>query len=153
MLNTRELSSSSSSLDGQRQTHCVFPFFFLFTLFTASLGLRCRGLALSSCGKQAYSVGALCRAGCSLQWLLLLQSVGSVVAAHGLVALWHVESPRTRDRSLVPWIPNAWTSPKSNYVSHLEWSQAELGSNLIRISLSLKLLPPSGGEHTYLVVR
>ena len=89
----------------------------------------------------------------------LLTAVASLVAERGLsscgtlVALWHVESPRTRDRSLVPWIPNAWTSPKSNYVSHLEWSQAELGSNLIRISLSLKLLPPSGGEHTYLVVR
>ena len=47
----------------------------LFILFLAALGLRCCARAFPSCGKRGYS---LLRFACfSLQWLLLLQSMGS----------------------------------------------------------------------------
>ena len=49
--------------------------FYLFYLFLAALGLRCCTQAFSSCSKRGYSL--LRCAGLSLQWLLLLQSMGS----------------------------------------------------------------------------
>ena len=87
-------------------------------LFMAVLGLRCCAQAFSSCN----SWGLLFN--CSVWWLLLLQSMGSkflsftscgswpsVVEAQGvsfcgtgLIALLHIESSKTRDRTHVPSI-------------------------------------------------
>ena len=65
------------------------------------------------------------RVGCSLQWLLLLQSMGfralwlQQLGLMGLVALGHRGSSQTRDRTRVPcigrWILNHWTSREALY--------------------------------------
>ena len=93
-------------------------FFFLIYLFNLFIFV-CTGClllcawAFSSCGEGGYS--SLQCAGFSLQWLLLLQSMGSRVQAQelwctGLVAPRHVGSSRTRARTRVPcigrWILN-----------------------------------------------
>ena len=73
---------------------------------------------------EGYILVELCRF--SLQWLLLLQSVGSRVhrlqsLGHtGLVASQHMEYSWTRDQTCVPctgsWILNHWTIGKSNKI-------------------------------------
>ena len=62
------------------------------------------GLSLAAV---SWDYSALCCSGFSLWWLLLLQRTGSRACVQemrgiGLVAPWHVESSRTRDRTHVP---------------------------------------------------
>ena len=102
--------------------------FFFFNnflyLFMAVLGLHCcLGFSLVAASR-GYSLVAVC--GVLLQWLLLMSSgfrvhgfqqpqcvgsvavgsgaIGSIVAAHGLVAPWHVGSSQIRDRTCVSYI-------------------------------------------------
>ena len=89
-----------------------FKISFFPYLFFGLLGLcYCVGFL------QLWQVGAtlyLWYTGFSLLWLLLLRSVGSVVAAHGLIAPWDVESFWTKDWTYIPcigrWILNHWTT-------------------------------------------
>ena len=92
----------------------MFLFYFLFLVV---LGLHCcaRGLSLIAEWELLY----LQCAGFSLRWLLLLLSMGSRAWAQqswrtGLVALRHVGSSRTRDRTRIPcigkWFLNHWTT-------------------------------------------
>ena len=67
----------------------------LVCLFLVVLGLHCFARTFSSCG----------------EWGLLFVAVSGLpvtaaflLVAHGLIALWHVESPQTRDRTGVPCI-------------------------------------------------
>ena len=77
-------------------------YFFNFSKFIylllADLGLCCFARLLSGYGDQAFHCGAFscCRHG--------LYSLGSQLWCAGLVALWHVESSRIRDRTRVPCI-------------------------------------------------
>ena len=67
--------------------HVSFCFVFkhvFFYLFLAALGLRCCAWAFSSCGDGSYS--SLWCTGFSLQWLFLLQSMGSRHAGFSSVA-------------------------------------------------------------------
>ena len=97
-------------------------------LFMAMLALRCCAQAFSSCNNWGLFFN------CSVRWLLLLQSMGSkslsftscgswpsVVGAQGvsfcgmgLIALLHIESSKTRDRTHVAYIDrlilNHWTT-------------------------------------------
>ena len=106
----------------------VFLFFLIFLLFLAVLGLRCCARAFSLvAASRGYSL--LWCTGFSWRWLLLLWSTGSRHAGFsscgtwaqqlwladsraqaqqlwctGLVAPWHVGSPRTRAQTRVPCI-------------------------------------------------
>ena len=112
------------------KTFFFFINLFFIYLFLSALGLRCCTRAFSSCGKWGYSL--LWCSGFLLRWLLLLRSAGSRRAGFsscgtwaqqlwlagsrtqaqqaqqlqhtGLVALQHVGSSRTRERTCVPCI-------------------------------------------------
>ena len=94
-----------------------FVLFLFYFLFLVVLGLHCcaRGLSLIA----EWELLCLQCAGFSLRWLLLLLSMGSRVWAQqlwrtGLVALRHVGSSWTRDRTRIPcigkWFLNHWTT-------------------------------------------
>ena len=63
----------------------LFLNFILFIYFLAALGLRCYAQAFSSCGKRGLLFVTVC-VGFSLQWLLLLRSMGSTCVASVVVA-------------------------------------------------------------------
>ena len=68
----------------------VLVLFFKFIYFLAVLGLRCCARAFSSCGERGLLSSLRC-AGFSLQWLLLLWSMGSRRTGFSSCGSWTLE--------------------------------------------------------------
>ena len=80
---------------------CFYPYIF------SALGEQCCARAFSSCCEQGCSVGVVRGISCggfSCCRARLWGTQASVFVGYGLVALWHVESSWTRDRTCVPCI-------------------------------------------------
>ena len=100
----------------------LFFIFLRFYLFVTVLGLPGCGLSLVVAGRDCPSLQCMC---CSLQWLLLLQSMGSRALAQELwhmclVAPQHMESPQTRDHSQCEHAVAQLLE-----ADHLRWEQSE----------------------------